>query len=266
MLDRYWNESNISNSYTSDSIPSFAPQVLATVPVKGDTIAINSTITILFSKTMNIDSVQTAISIDPSVAISTFNWSDGDKKLLITFQGNFEYSSDYTLTVTTNATDINGRPLDSNGDGSAGDDFILNFRTKDVDDTGPKIIYSNPARDITVMDFDVEDVLTIAFDELIDPGTVDESSVTISDGLKNIDLYTSIFPSYTNQSVIAIQPAEPFTSHQEYTVTLSDAITDTAGNPMSSTVSIYFLSQPFSYREKRMIDNFSGSGAWERPD
>ena len=61
-LNRYWNESDISNQVITEPIPSFAPTVLSTNPVENGVLNIPNNIVIEFSKSMNVSSFTNAIS------------------------------------------------------------------------------------------------------------------------------------------------------------------------------------------------------------
>ena len=264
MLDRYWNESEISNTQISDSIPSFAPVVVASTPAQGDTVSINPDFAFEFSKTMNINSVAGNIIIQPSVNIINIKWSFGDKKLTFDLEEALERNTEYSITLKKEISDINGRLLDGNGDGIEGDDFVLNLVTQKVDKTGPVIISSNPDINHVTTKFDVNDVITIAFDELVDHESVTESSVYLMSGEQTYDTYLKVF-DYENMSVISLQGVKHLDPARSYTLTLTDDISDTTGNRMDSTRYIIFETEPFIYIEETMIENFSGTGVWMRP-
>jgi uncharacterized lipoprotein YddW (UPF0748 family) len=265
MLDRVWNESDISNSSLSDSIPSYASQVITIVPPDQDTVDVNSNIQITFSKTMNTNSFQDHVIIDPAIEMLPLTWSSDNKEVTISFLENMAYATDYTFTIERFVTDINGKQLDGNGDGTAGDDFVSYFVTKEYDDTGPKIIFSHPGQYDITDNFDVDDILSLAFDEILDENTVDENSVHIISGSNTIISNSIIFNSDKNQSIISIQPEIPFDPLENYTVYYENTITDTLGNPMDSTIQIDFQTEPYIYQETIILDNFTMSGYWWNP-
>ena len=57
MLDRYWNESLISNIVLTDSIPSSAPKIVSSIPVEGDTVSVSTQVKLNFSKTLNVNTI-----------------------------------------------------------------------------------------------------------------------------------------------------------------------------------------------------------------
>ncbi|MFQ5604909.1 MAG: family 10 glycosylhydrolase, partial [bacterium] len=171
-FDRFWNESTLSNSAVSDSIPSFAPQILLTSPAVGDTIPVNQPISLTFSKTMDTNSFLGAVALAPALTVNKLNWSDDQKTVTILTAGAFEYATEYTLTVAADVTDINGKALDGNGDGVSGDDFELRFHTLAQDITGPQLIFSFPDFKSQETNFAIDEVMTFVFDELVDNSSV----------------------------------------------------------------------------------------------
>jgi hypothetical protein len=75
---------------------------------KGSNVSVNTSITAKFNTLMNEAATENAFSISPS-ATGTFTW---DYDTLIFNPANpLEYLTEYTVTITTDATDISGWPL-----------------------------------------------------------------------------------------------------------------------------------------------------------
>jgi hypothetical protein len=265
MFDRFWNESEVSNSFTSDFIPSFAPQVLITTPAEGDTVTVNTTIVLSFTKSMDVNTFTDNISIEPQVTILSQHWTYNSTILTLSFLNNLEYATDYLLTIARDVTDLIGMPLDGNGDGIGGDDFVLNFRTKEVDTFGPIPVYFNPDSETDTTGADIDDIIVLAFDELIDPSSVNETSVSVKQDALDIPVNIEVFTSYNQQSLIAVQADKPLEPARSYSVIFNNTITDVSGNPMDSTFYVDFETEPYIYIKEIMIDDFTGTGAWERP-
>jgi len=264
-LDRYWNESLVSNIELSDPIPSFAPIVSATTPAMGDTIPVNESLHIAFSKTMDTTSVNNAISINPSVTFASMIWDSEFQSLTLVAEGHFEYNMLYTLTVSASAQDVNGKALDGNADGTAGDDFSLEFRTLDVDNTGPVLTYSYPSESPDSSAFDVDNVLTFYFDEMLDPASVTNSDIELSNGQDQTEFEYNL-TSVNNRSVLSIQPLTPFYQQMSYSLQISGDVTDTLGNSMGSGISRSFTTSAYGYAETNYItDRFSTSN-WQDPE
>jgi uncharacterized lipoprotein YddW (UPF0748 family) len=269
MFDRYWNESDMSNSFMSDSVPSFPPRIIASFPDHNDTIAITSDVNLYFSKTMNTTTFENKINFTPQISIYSLDWSDDTKSVTIKTQGNFFYATAYMLTVDGTVSDILGKQLDGNGDGTAGDAFTLEFITQSEDVQSPRIEQSNPSfsGDITT-DFDTDDIITIVFDELLNDTTVNDNSVTVflDSSSTLVDTKYLIF-STAGQSVVALQPVIPFSPGKGYMVSLDKSISDTSNIPLEIPISIYFRTDDWDYTENILIDDFRGLlGDWRDPE
>jgi len=266
MLDRFWNESKISNAFTSDRIPSFAPKVAATYPTVGDSLPVNENVIIYFSKTMYAGSTQNFITVSAPAKISGLGWSDGDKTLSISFSGNLAFNTQYVLTVSDSLTDINGRPLDGNGDGGSSEPFIFTFRTLGEDKVGPKIIFSSFSPRHLNENVDVQAVATVAFNEQLDSGSLSPGNVQLF--RKDSLLASAYLLNILGETpILSIQPKEPFGSLLDYTLRLGRSISDTAGNPMSGPGEYDVRTEAKAYDEEKMIDEMrSGTGIWEDPD
>ena len=267
MLDRFWNESDISNWQISAPIPSFAPQVIATFPVTGDSLPVNEDIIIYFSKTMDAASAQNSLTVDGGAQISALKWSADYKSLTVSFSANLKFNTLYTLTINDSLQDINGKALDGDGDGSPGGDFVFSFRTLGEDKTGPRIEYSNLNMEYLTEQIDVQDVVTFAFDELLDHESVTAEEVKI---LRKENTLSSMFLLHDVQdkTVLSLQPEEPFGSFVDYTIWLGTGITDTAGNPLSSEKELFIRTDSSAYAEEKMVDEMrsSSTGTWQDPD
>jgi uncharacterized lipoprotein YddW (UPF0748 family) len=265
-LDRYWNESDVSNVELSDSIPSFAPTVTSTSPAEGDTIPANNNIEITFSKTMDLNSFQNAISFNPTVNISQLTWSSDHKTVTVDIDGDFDFATNYALTIEAFVTDINGRALDGNGDGMSGDPLLLSFTTLGQDVTGPLILYSFPDVQGTEQNFTVDEVITFQFDEIVDGNSLIDSSISLTkDGVDVPAQYN--LTNVNDQSILSLQSTTPLENDQNYVITLSQEITDTLGNQMSGDVTVNFKTSLVNYSVLTMIEDFTfATTNWWQPD
>lgn len=269
-LNRYWNESSLSNLVSTDVIPSFPPTVVETIPANGDTITVNSDVVVYFSKEMDIATVNSAISFYPQQNIAQISWSntwpDENKKLTIKPEGSFQFDTDYRLKIDSTALGLNGKPLDGDGDGSSGDSFILNFRTKDVDDVGPIITYTYPDYQIYMDSFDVRDVITVVFDELINHGSIEDSNLVWKkdDAVLNTQF---LITDMNDRSIVSVGSYDTLISNSQYSFFLENSVTDTIGNPMLASLNYNFRTADEHYVDETLIENFSNSGGtWQQPD
>lgn len=264
-LDRYWNESAISNSVQTDPIVSFPPVVVSTSVAEGDTVAVNETISVNFSKTMDPGSFATAVSFNPPVEITELSWDEAQKQLTVFRNGNFDFATRYEMTIDADVKDVIGKSLDGNADGVTGDPFVLNFHTKAVDDEGPRLLSSYPTSDDRVEDFDVAGVLTYLFDEPLNPNTINTDNIVLTNDGKTVECKVHVF-ELDGKSIVSVQPEDPLATNTEYQYKLTEAISDTNGNPLEEEISAFFVTSDLYYSEIKSIDDFSIPGEWWQPN
>jgi uncharacterized lipoprotein YddW (UPF0748 family) len=263
-LDRYWNESLVSNSVQTDEVVSFAPVVVANV-AEGDTISVNEIIKLNFSKTMNSASFTSAISFVPAVEIKNLVWASDQKSVTMVRAGNLEFDTHYQMTLSGAVTDAVGKSLDGNADGTAGDAFNLNFRTKAVDDEGPRLLSSFPTLDDRVEDFDVAGVLTFVFDEPIEPNSITSENIQLTHDGMPINCKFHLL-GMNQKTILSVQSEKPLEINTEYQIALSMAITDTLGNALAEALTGIFVTAAYAYTETVMIEDFSLPGEWWQPN
>jgi hypothetical protein len=107
------------------------PPMVYIVSPTGNSVPTSSAIEIAFTETMDVSSVEGAISISPPVTCSTF-WI-GDR-LLITPDDELAEGTEYEVIVLGTAQDSAGNGLDGNlngiAEGSTIDDYYWSFTTK----------------------------------------------------------------------------------------------------------------------------------------
>ncbi len=264
-LDRYWNESPVSASAQGDALPSFAPRVVSSNPAENDSVAINKPVILTFLKTMDAAGFNDALRFEPDVGIATLQWSADSKTLTIQPQEGFAFATEYTLTLAATVTDINGVALDGNGDGVPGDDFTLTFRTLSADVTGPAVLSSYPAADGSTTGFDVRDVISVVFDELLDPASVTEASFALQqDGAEAA--MTFALTDVNGKTVVSLQGDQELATDSDYQLIIRAGITDTLGNALTEDVVIPFRTAPLRYGDIVKIDDFFTPGDWWQPN
>jgi len=264
-FDRYWNESAMSNIYLSDSIPSFAPIVLFTIPQSADTIPVSANITILFSKTMDTTSFSGNVIFDPVAGNISLSWTPDWKQLQISPDLGLANDIQYTLTIKKEVTDINGKQLDGAANGGSSEDFQLVFRTSALDIFPPQLIYSNPSTQIYVDNFDIQDIFSFAFDELLDHSSLQVTSTMVSCSGEPV-AHKALIYDLDDRSALCIQTEDPLYAGNEFQLSISTDLTDTSGNALDTAITVHFETEPYVYSETSMIDNFSGTGYWREPE
>ncbi len=261
--NRFWNESSLSNIAVTDSVPSFAPTVVATLPADNDTVNINTILKIDFSKKMNKSDFINSVSSTPSIPVSSLTWSNEDKTVQLNRPALLNYGTQYIVTILPTAKDINGKALDGDGNGVPGDSFSFTFRTTDVDTSGPVIVKSFPDSN-SAAGFDVESVMSFEFDELINPATITHSNVILKKGVNSLSKDMRL-TNVNNKSILSLKTTTALTTNTSYSITLTQGIKDVNNNTLDAEVSIPFTTSGLQYDQIRPIDDFSTDGSWQQP-
>jgi hypothetical protein len=203
----------------SEQIP---PTITSTSPADDSTyVAINTGISITFSRGMDTAETENAISSSPDITGSSA-WSAGNTVFTYTPTGNLQTSCVYTVTISTAATSSNGINLESA--------YEFSFTTGANEDiTAPTIMSSNPNDNSNSVG--LETAIAITFSESMD-AAVTESAISISPGFIN-ELTWSNGGTVLTLSV----SLEPKTT---YTVTVSGNARDLSGNNLNSAESFSF--------------------------
>jgi len=121
-----------------------SPRVVATLPADGATgVAVGANLTISFDAPMNTTSVVAAFGITPAIS-GDFAWTANGTVAWFGPHLFMRYDTQYRVRLTGSvARDLSGEPLDGNGDGVGGDDFVFRFTTEaDIDP--PRVLEVSP--------------------------------------------------------------------------------------------------------------------------
>ena len=152
------------------------PVVVESRPAAGeDGFPITDAIRLTFSRPLDPATAGPAFSLVPTAGgdavAGTVALEDGGYRLVFTPDAPLDPRTEYTLTLAASATTTNGSPLDGDGDGTGGDDFVLSFLSSFPDTSAPRLISGDPRPNAT--DAELRPVVTVAFDEVVDPATLD---------------------------------------------------------------------------------------------
>ncbi len=218
---------------TGTRIDTIAPQVTATNPENNaEGVTANSSILCAFSEVM-----------DPITFTSdTFTLYQGGTEIVgsIVQTGTLAIFNpeddllpglEYTATVTDQAADLAGNTLN--------EDYVWTFTIgEDIDDGAPVVSYISPADE--AFDVPVTTVMNVAFSEPMDPATISTATFTVHQG-------ANLIPGTVTRSgsVAAFYPDEQLDQLLEYTVRITDDVTDLAGNPLAHDEVWTFWTSPF---------------------
>ncbi len=263
-VDRFWNESNPSPSLTTDFVASLPPRVVNGFPQEGDTVRVDIQAEITFSKSMDPATVIPALVIEPNVPVKQSIWSDDNKHLKVIFAQKLAFATAYTVQITAAATDVNGKALDGDGDGTGGDPFVVHFHSDAQDVYGPRVVATFPVDGSTDL-LAVEGVINITFDEPIAPASVPDSSIKLRKNGELVPVNRAI-SKILGQGVLSIQPKTPFEINSDYTLDLAATVSDTLDNVLSEPVALSFKTGLQRSESVKSIENFNAVTSWKAPN
>ena len=244
-------------------VSNIPPYITSISPIQNDSLYPGvDNIGIIFSRPMNKASVESTLVISPKDSIN-FIWTDGDRKLLIN-TSHFSFNTNYQLTISGSAVDKYGHQFDGDGNGSGGDDYIVNFRTSVPDFLPPKIVDNYPVKDQTGVE--LQPVISISFDEQVNNSSLSGKSKVIKDSDQSY--VTGVYKHYffKRRSIINLFPSSSLAENEYYTVTLDAGYEDDYGNVATDQYSFNFKTGNIRYIVVDNIDNFeSGTGNWWVP-
>jgi hypothetical protein len=138
----------------------------------------------------------------------------------------------YTATITSGVQDLSGNSLASN--------YVWTFTTGSVADIiAPTILSTDPLNNES--DVALNKVITISFNEALDPSSVNSTTITLKQGT------TSVKGLVTNSGKMAtFKPSDILSANTSYTVTISTGVKDLAGNLIAAGSLVYFTTGSIS--------------------
>jgi N-acetylmuramoyl-L-alanine amidase len=266
-FDPYSDNVTISDTFFTfkdiKMVSNVPPHITSISPEQNDSLYPGiDNIGIIFSRPMDKASVESTLVISPPVE-ANFIWSGGDSKVAIR-TSNFIFNTNYQLTISRDAKDKYGHPFDGNGNGTGGDDFVLNFKTKVQDFIPPKITNSYPPADETGIE--LTPIISISFDEQINTSTLSGKYNLIRNSDQSI---VTVIPKHyivNDKSVINLFVKNPLAINEKYTVNIEPGVQDIYGNEITDQFSSEFTTGDQQFNIINNVDNFeNGIGNWWAP-
>jgi len=206
------------------------------VPVSGATgVATDAGPVLTFSQTMDL------ATINNSTVTLTVSGGGAGVAGVLSFHGNNKVLFDpipvlatgttYVLTVTTGVQDVGGTPMAAQ--------FTTSFTTTGPapDVTAPTVTSTSPANN--TVNVAVGSTVSATFSEAMNAGTVTGSSVTLTPTAGGAAIPAAF--NYNAASRIAtLTPSSSLAFSTSYTLTVSTAVQDVAGNALAATFSSTF--------------------------
>jgi hypothetical protein len=239
------------------------PTVASTVPTNNDSLYPgNESIVVNFTRQMNRNAVQSALQISPNVNY-TVSWSNNDQRLTIT-TNNFTFNTQYQITILGTALGKFGHQFDGNGDGTPGDPYTFNIRTKFPDTAPPMLVGIYPIPGAS--NVELRPIINFAFNEQVNTSTLSGKFNLIRNS--NNTNANGILRHYVvnNRSVINFFVTTPLVENETYTMNLQPGVQDLFGNQITVPINHTFTSGVNTYNQVNLIDNFeNGIGNWLQP-
>jgi len=228
-----------------------APTIDYTNPSNGTTnVDINASISIVFSESMDATTINT----------STISMRDDSNNLVsgnVTYSGitasfsadsALNYSTSYTVTVTTGVQDVAGNALAS--------PYQFTFTTgSNPDITAPTVTSTIPIN--AAVDIVVSSVISANFSEAMNPATINAATFTLADSGANAVSGTVGYTSGT----ATFTPDASLNYNETYTATITTGVEDMAGNSLASDYTWSFTTETTATITVNKIGTGSGTVA-----
>lgn len=177
--------------------PPTPPSIISNSPT-GIDVSVDTSIKITFSELMDTSSVENALSITPSIA-GTNSWSS--TTLTFTPNSNLNYNTQYKVTISTSAKDLENEFLTS--------EFSWQFTTVATETpTPPTVIDKSPIGDNVPVDTKIK----ITFSELMNSASI-ESAYSISPSVEGTISW--------NDATFIFTPNKDLEYNTQYSLSLS---------------------------------------------
>ncbi len=163
-------------TFTSESgVP---PRVVNTTPSdRATNVLVTTGVALHFDEAMNVPSVDLAFHVSPTMPYTSSGGAN-DTTVWFAFGLYLAYGTTYSVRLAgATAKDVNGHPLDGNGDGMGGDDYLFSFTTE-PDRDAPRVLDATPA---TGGNVSVTADVAVRFSEGMDRASV-EAALAYTDG------------------------------------------------------------------------------------
>ena len=214
-----------------------------------------------FNRAMNRQSVEDAIEISPGVEY-TVSWQN-DQILRIRTE-NFDYLTEYSLTINDTALDQFDNMLDGDGDGQEGGSYTAVINTTSQDTDPPQLTTSYPLN--SGFNFFSEDIVQLVFNEPLNESVISGLSIGLESSSDADPDFTVSYTEMNDQGIIQIIPHSPLASASSYDVIVPSGIEDLFGNATESDNSLSFLTSGNALVNPRYVDSFNnGLTDWWEP-
>lgn len=214
-----------------------------------------------FNRAMNRQSVEEAIEISPEVEY-TVSWQN-DRIIRIRTQ-NFEFLTEYTITINDTAMDQFDNKLDGNHDGEEGGIYTAIINTTSEDTDPPELLTSYPLN--AGFNFFNEDIVQVVFDEPLNEEILENLNFGLESSSSADPEFSVQYAEANGLGVLQFIPHSPLAPAQSYNILVPAGIEDPFGNATEQEITIGFITSGDVTANPRHIDSFDkGVTDWWEP-
>jgi hypothetical protein len=210
------------------------PTVISTIPVttpEDTTVPLNQVVSAVFSEAMNPATINsttfTLTGPGTTPVLGLVAYSAVSKSLVFVPTADLTANTVYTATITTGAQDLAGDALASN--------YVWIFQTgTTLAGVAPELVSEAPISGATGVP--INQAVSGTFSEAINPLTLTNATFQLYAGLSATGTPIAGVITYDAVNFIAtFTPTNPLAISSFYTATVTDGVTDLAGNPLGTT-------------------------------
>ncbi len=222
-------EKEYTQVFTTVSLDETAPSINEVIPADDSiNVFISSTVKLIFSEPMNMTSVEEGFTLTWTEESTTntvdgsFSWRDYNKMVIFTPSGYLKEGTLYTISVSEAVMDLSANQM--------GSSKSFSFTTVGV--AAPVILYLGPSGDNVTINTPV----VVDFSEPINTSSVNSTTFKLLPGLNpdvNAMSINGTYEFFNENSTVVFRPLADLTEFTDYTIILTDGITDVS-QPNSS--------------------------------
>jgi RHS repeat-associated protein len=220
---------DFTTAFAADTTP---PQIVATSPVNGATaVPQNALMVLAFSKPLNVISVSNGVQVQAggqniggAIALS-----NSSQEVTFTPSGGLAANTAYTVTTTSEITDVGGLALSNPGS------FTLTTGNTN-DNTTPTVVSVSPTNLETEVPTNA--VVQLQFSKSIDPLTVTSSTFQMTYGTNGV--VSGTISVSADDLTATFTPSGPLQAFTSYYVQVSSGIMDLEGHMLSGFSGVSF--------------------------
>ncbi|MDH5763134.1 MAG: Ig-like domain-containing protein [Nitrospinota bacterium] len=257
--DNIWYQVYPWSAFLTEQDPAaLTPQVVDFIPYSGAVdVPVNAVIEARFNEPLNPATANsTNVILKDSVGAtvpSSVSLAPGNKIIRLVPNALLAAGANYTFEISTGVTDPDENPLNAL--------FSQTFTTgASEDNVMPEVVAVSPPNGAAGIP--ITALIRFRFDEPVNPLTISEQTVTITDGLNNLVHCTLQFANNDRDIVITPQsfPA-PFST---YTITVN-GVEDQAGNAVIPFTSQFYTGEGLDFITSRTIQRTPSDGSTDVP-